>query len=206
MADWWSNMALFEKVFWYLAIPSSVLFLIQMVMTFAGLGGDSGDGGIDAEGGFDVDGDFDADGGDFDEITDITESPFRVFTVRNIIIFFAVFGWSGITLHNSGVGQIPTVLVSTLLGIIVMLAVAGLFYFVTRLTQNGTMNPQNAKGLTGEVYLPIPANRGGIGKIHITFQGAFREMDAVTEGKAIPRGAIVQVIDVLSNNILLVKE
>jgi len=199
-------MDLFERVFWYLAIPSSVLFLIQMVMTFAGLGGDNGDGGVDAEGGFDADGDIDTDGGDFDEGADLMESPFRVFTVRNIIIFFAVFGWSGITLYNAGIGPIVTVMISAILGIIVMLVVAGLFYFITRLAQNGTMNPQNAKGLKGEVYLPIPANRGGVGKIHITFQGALREMDAVTEGKTIPRGAIVEVVDVLSNNILLVKK
>ncbi len=191
MAEWWSSMALFEKVFWYIAIPSSVLFLIQMIMTFTGMGGE---------------GDTDTDGGNGDEGGEDSGSTFRVFTVRNVIIFFAVFGWCGITLYSSGVSEALTVILSMVLGIVVMAVVAGLFYAITRLTQSGTMDPKNALGLMGEVYIPIPAHRGGAGKIQITIQGALREMEAVTEGKTLPRGTVIKVVEVLNNNVLLVQK
>lgn len=185
MTQWWNGIGLFERVLWYIAIPATALFLIQVVMTFTGLGGEEGD----------ADGDDAGDG-----------SAFRIFTVRNLIIFFAVFGWCGITLYNSGADELVTVLVSILLGIVIMFVVAGLFYAITRLTQSGTMNPRNALDQYGEVYIPIPAHRSGAGKIQIMLQGAMREMDAVTEGKMLPRGTVVKVVEVLSNNVLLVQK
>lgn len=194
MTAWWSGLGLFERVLWYIAVPATALFLIQAVMTFTGLGGAEGD----------ADGDAAGDGGE--ESGDGDGSAFRIFTVRNLIIFFAVFGWCGITLYNSGAGELVTVLVSILLGITIMILVAGLFYAITRLTQSGTMNPRNALGQYGEVYIPIPAHRSGAGKIQITLQGAMREMDAVTEGKMLPRGTVVKVVDVLNNNVLLVQK
>ena len=183
-------MAVFERILWYISIPASVLFVIQMIMTFIGIGGESGDIG-DCE---DAGGDFRGD-----------NPTFAVFTVRNFIIFFTVFGWCGITLYNAGVSEIFTVLISTVVAIIVMFIVVGLFYGITRLAQNGTMNINYAKGKVGEVYIPIPAKKSGVGKVHITLQGALREVEAITEGKSIPRGAIVKVVDVINNNLLLVE-
>ena len=36
MSGWWSEMATFEKIYWLIAIPFSILFLIQLVLTFVG--------------------------------------------------------------------------------------------------------------------------------------------------------------------------
>ena len=188
LVEWLTEVLVFERVYWYLAIPFTVLLIIQLIATFAGLGGDS-DGDVDLD-----------DGGDF-------EPGFRIFTVRNFITFFAVFGWSGITFSHSGLGQTATILVSSVIGVLVLLVVSALFYSITRLASSGTMNIQNAVGVTGEVYLPIPASRNGMGKISITFQGSFREMDAMTDGdKKIPRGAVVKVKGIVSSSILLVEK
>ena len=35
--EFFSNLDPFIKVFWFIAIPTSVIFLIQTVMTFAGV-------------------------------------------------------------------------------------------------------------------------------------------------------------------------
>ena len=58
---------------------------------------------------------------------------------------------------------------------------------------------------TGEVYLTIPETKRGQGKVHINIQGSMREMDAITEGKKLPTGATVRVIEVIDEKILLVE-
>lgn len=184
MIDWLVEVLDFESIYWYLAIPFTVLLVLQLIATFLGFGGDDGDDGGD-------DGD----------------PSFKVFTIKNFITFFAVFGWSGITFSQTGLRQFTVIVISTLLGIIVLLIVSALFYFITKLTDNGTMNIQRAVGVTGEVYLPIPANRNGVGKVNVTFQGSFRELEAMTDSdKKLPRGTIVVVKDVINNSILLVEK
>lgn len=155
-----------------------------------------GDGDIGDDVDFDTDGD--ADGG--------FEGAFRLFTVRNFITFFTVFGWTGITLYNLGVNKAVTTIVSAFAGIIVMGIVASLFYFITRLAESGTLNLENAIGKTGEVYIPIPEGQKGVGKVLITIQGAVRELDAMTAGDSIPTNSMVKVSKIIDNNILLVKE
>lgn len=185
MVDWLIEVLDFQRVYWYLAVPFTVLLVLQLLATFLGIGGDDGD----------------------DDMGDDGEHTFKVFTIKNFITFFAVFGWSGITFSQTGLGQFSVIVISTLLGVIVLLIVSALFYFITKLTDNGTMNFQRAIGVTGEVYLPIPANRNGVGKINITFQGSFKELDAMTDSdKKLPRGTIVVVRDVVNGNILLVEK
>lgn len=186
MLEWLTEVLVFEKIYWYLAIPFTALLIIQLIATFFGFGEDAGD--------------------DFGEDGD-SEPGFKVFTVKNFITFFAVFGWSGVTFSQTSLGQFPIIIISTLLGVAVLLVVSALFYSVTKLASNGTMNIQKAVGLHGEVYLPIPGNRNGVGKINITFQGNFRELDAMTDSdKKLQRGTIVVVKEVINNNILLVEK
>lgn len=198
MGEWWSGMLMFEKIFWYIAIPFTVLFFIQLVLTFTGMGGEDADGGVEGDGGEGLDSDGDGEAGE--------ASGFRIFTVKNFITFFTVFGWSGITLHNAGAGEYLVLFGSLLIAGAVMLLVALLFVSITRLAQSGTMDVNNAIGRTGEVYLPIPGGRSGRGKISITLQGSLREIDAVTAGEALPRGTAVRVAEVAGNGVLLVEK
>ncbi|AOY76138.1 hypothetical protein [Clostridium formicaceticum] len=193
MIAWLSEALVLERIYWYLAIPFTVLFIIQLIATFLGLG--DGDGMEGIEEGLDLDNDFEF------------ESSLNLFTLRNFITFFTVFGWAGITFLNAGMGTSATLLLSTLLGIIMMLIVSVLFYFTMKLTHNGNMQIEYAKGATCQVYIRIPAKRSGIGKVNITFQDAFRELEAMTDDEnAIPTGTVVQVKDILSNRILLVEK
>ncbi|WP_129595783.1 hypothetical protein [Anaerophilus nitritogenes] len=193
MIDRLTELLVFDKIYWYLAIPFTVLLVIQLIGTFAGFGSEGDfDGGED---GIDI-----GEDGDF-------ESSFQVFTVKNFITFFAVFGWAGLTFSYAGLGQFATILLSTILGVVVLLIVSALFYFITKLSDNGTMNIQRAKGVTGEVYLPIPPKRNGVGKVSITFQGSFKELDAMTdEEDVIKTGTMIVVKDIIGNSILLVEK
>lgn len=200
MLDWWSDIPAFQKAFWYFAIPFTTLFIIQTILTFLGLGES---GGLDFDDGSVGDNiDFDGDDGFQFE----SGSSFPIFTVRNFIVFFTVFGWTGITATTSGFGNIITIILAVLLGLTVMFIVAGIFYFMSKMTESGNLKIINAIGKMGEVYLFIPEKRTGVGKVHIKVQGAVREIDAVTDGERISTGATIVVTEIVDNRMLLVEE
>ena len=56
-----------------------------------------------------------------------------------------------------------------------------------------------------EVYLKIPANKSGKGKIMISIKGSFHELDAMTEAEAIASGKTVVVTAIENNSVIIVK-
>lgn len=132
---------------------------------------------------------------------------FDIFTIRNFITFFTIFGWAGIAGIHGGLNKIWTIVMAVGFGTAVMFLVAGLFYLIYRLAASGTLNIANALNQVGNVYIPIQANGGNIGKIQITVQGSLREMQAMTDGKEdLPTGTVIKVIKIISDNILLVEK
>ena len=80
---------------------------------------------------------------------------------------------------------------------------AAIYYYSSKLNHSGTLVLGNAIGSLGEVYLTIPPNKGGHGKVHVKIQGALRELDALTnDDTAIPTGSIIEVTEI--NNLTLI--
>lgn len=187
MLDWFNGLGLFEKIYWFFAIPSSLIFLFVLVSSFFG-----GDLEVDSE--MDMDADTDVDGGGFHFIT-----------FKNLVGFFTIFAWTGIGCIRAGMSTGMVLFVSVLCGLIMMTLMATLFYFLTRLVEDGSMKMSNAIGRTGEVYLPIKAKNGGFGKVQLSIQGSVHEIQAVTEDEDdLPVGTVVKVTKVIDNHILLV--
>jgi hypothetical protein len=186
----WSEAGIFEQVFWVITIPATVIFLVLLVLTVLGSDAD-----------VDVDTDVDADIADGDSI------PFQFLSLKNIVAFFAVFGWSGIGFVNAGLHSWLVILLATICGLLMMTAMGALFYFMSKLAESGTLKMKNAIGKLGEVYLVIPAKRGGMGKVQLNVQGSIRTLDAITdEPETIPTSSIIEVINVIDEQILLVKK
>jgi hypothetical protein len=183
--DWWTGLSFSLRFFWLVAIPFTVFFIIQLVASF--LGGESPDDLPDAE--------IEADQG----------IGFQFFTLKNLVGFFTVFGWTGIACTESGLSLPVTILISVAGGAGMMLIMAGLFYLLMKANADGTMKFENAEGETGEVYLTIAANRSAVGKVQVKVTGVLRTLDAVTDdGEDLKNGQLVRVVKVLGNNILLV--
>jgi hypothetical protein len=186
----WQEMEIFEQAFWVVTIPATVIFLVLLVLTV--FGGDTDT---------DVDTDIDSDLADGDSI------PFQFLSLKNIVAFFAVFGWSGIGFIHSQLDAWLVVLLATLCGLLMMTLMATLFYFMSKLAESGTLNMNNAIGKLGEVYLVIPGDRGGMGKVQINVQGSMRTLEAITDDNiSIPTSSIIEVLDVIDQHILLVKK
>lgn len=189
MKEFFDTLSLLEQTYWIVALISSSIFLIIFILTFIG-GGDA-DMEINMD---DVSGD---DGG----------VGFQFFTFKNVISFFTIFGWTGIICLNNNIGAGLTIVLSSLAGLVMMVITSALFYMMGKMVQSGTINMRNAIGMVGEVYLPIGAKRSKKGKIQVKVQGSLREFDAITdEPKEISTSTMIQVIDVLGEEILLVKK
>ncbi len=88
-----------------------------------------------------------------------------------------------------------------------MFIIALLFYSITRLQCSGNIKIKNAIGQIGQVYIPIPANMSGKGKIQITLQDSLTEINAMTEeNEKLTTGSMVLVIDAIDTNTLLVEK
>lgn len=218
MHEWWEAMASFEKVFWYIAIPFSVILVIQMILTFVGIGQggatDAG-GGISDVSGLDLEAGGDISLDDIDdsmiteasEISGIEEPHFAVFTFRNFVAFFAVFGWTGIAGIHNGLSTFWVILIAVVCGLAIMLVVSALFYFISKLADSGNIDIRNALNQIGNVYIPIKANAENIGKIQLNIQDSNREMRAITkQWEDLPTGTVVRVIGIISGNILVVEK
>ncbi|MDW7661738.1 MAG: NfeD family protein [Bacillota bacterium] len=177
-----------DRFYLYVAVPASIILVIQTIMTFLGMSGD-----IDVD--FDGDGDVDIEGG----------SSVTLFSVRNLVAFFTFFGWSGLWMLESGFSPLIVAIISVLIGAIFVAISMGLFYLVSKLQRSGSLRIQNTIGLVGEVYIPIPPNREKSGKIMMSVQGALMELEAYTDDIEILRsGTQVEVVGIIGTSKLLV--
>ena len=207
MFAWWESLSTFSQVLACMAIPATLILLIQTILTLIGIG----DNGVDSDIG-DADIDADAADGVFGaELTDGDSDPFgldglRIFSVRGIIAFFVVFGWTGILLDSLSLSPVISVGVGAVAGFLIMLLIALLFRAVMKLESDGNVDNRNALGVSGTVYLKIPPNREGTGKVNIMIQGSYCERDAVTdENEALPTGCEIVVMSLSGQNTLVVK-
>jgi hypothetical protein len=184
MAEWWWSLGNFEKIYWGIAMVSTLLFLVILLFTF--IGGDMPD---------DLPDDFDGGG------------AFQFFTFRNMVGFFTLFAWSGIACLRADLSNTNTVIISVLCGLVMMSAMAGLFYLISNLTASGSLEVKNAIGAVGEVYLNIGPRRTSIGKVQVKVQGTLREMDALTdENEELLFGNVIRVTGIINDQILLVEK
>lgn len=186
LSEWWDSLSLIQQIYWGFAIPSTLLFIIQTLLTFFGAD-------FDAEGDADIDVESDHGVG------------FQFFTLKNFIAFFTIFSWTGIACLDSDFSYGLTLIISILAGVIMMSLMAAIFYYFSRLTDSGTMSIHNAIGKIGEVYLPVEAKRANIGRVSIKVQGSLRELEAITDdSKDLPMGTVIEVTDVIGDNVLLI--
>lgn len=180
-----------QKFFWIIACCASLIFIIQTIMTFIGLGTDT-----------------DVDAGPMDGSVDSVEdgSLSGVFSFRNLINFLLGYGWAGVLFFDSIEKRFLLQIVAISVGLAFVLAFVFMFRQVMKLSHDGSFKMQEAVGLKADVYLRIPAARSGRGKVQVSVKGSVHEIDAVTDSdKEIATGGQVEILEVLGDDLLLVK-
>lgn len=175
------------RTFWYVAIPTSLIFLIQTIMTFSGA--DASDGA----------------NADFDGDLQGTDTPFQLFSLRNLINFLLGFSWTGISFYTTISSPALLIGLSLLVGIGFVLVFFIIIKQVQKLAEDNSFKLTNTINKSAEVYLTIPGFKSGKGKIMISVNGAFHELKAMTENDSIPTGAVVKVVKIINEDVLIVE-
>ncbi len=115
MQEWFEALTSFEKIFWYIAVPFSLIFIIQLVLTIAGLDGRKNNTSSAME--------------NAPKNKTILTIGRSFFSLRNIIMFLMIFGWMGVIAYNIGMTQAISFLIALASGFFAMILVAFLFYF-----------------------------------------------------------------------------
>lgn len=196
MTEWWEALTAIQKGFALVAVPATLLLVLQTILLLVGLG----------QGDADVDVDTDSDGIELDDPDTDVDGGFHLFTVRGIVAFFAVMGWTGLALMKGGVETWISVLVSFVAGSIALVLMALAMRWFSRLQNDGTMDIRNALGVAGTVYITVPPARSERGKVNIVLQNQLGEFDAVTDEETpLKYGTEVVVIGISGTNTLVVK-
>jgi membrane protein implicated in regulation of membrane protease activity len=182
------NLEPLLRTFWYIAIPTSLIFCIQTIMSFFG---------PDTPDGINLDHNGDIGHGD---------NAFHLFSLRNLVNFLLGFSWTGISFYTTISNKYLLIILSLIVGAIFVY----MFYLILNQLQNlaedNSFKLENTINKTAEVYLTIPENKKGKGKIMISVNGAFHELEAMTENENIQSGTLVKVVDIENDNILIVEK
>ena len=188
LTEWWEGLSLALKIYWSIAIPFTVFFVLQFTLSFVSR---------------DPNGSTEFSHNSFpDGVT-----RFRLLTLLSVLAFITIFGWTGIASTNSGLLPWCSAAVAAVSGLSMMVIVAVAGHLLNKTNIRRTMYFDNAVGETGQVFLTIPARRASQGQVQVKVGGVLRTLSAITDDENdLPNGKTIIVMRVLGANILLVTE
>ena len=140
--------------------------------------------------------------GDLDgDLADAADHPgdheggfFGVLSFRTVTAALTFFGVAGLAGEQSGWDETQVLVVATVAGAAALYGTYWLGVGLNRLQSDATATPEDSVGCVGSVYLRIPGNRAGAGKVQVSQQGRTIEYEAVTSGAELATGQSVVVV------------
>lgn len=181
---WYDSMDAQLQFYWACALISSALFLVQLVLMITGM--DFSDMDIDVD------------------VPD-ADTGFSLVSIKSLITFFLGLGWAGVSLWNMIPNRMVLALVGMSVGVLFMLVFFFLLKQVLKLEHDGSYKLADSVGKVADVYVPIPEDRTGMGKVQLSLNGSVLEFNALTDGSRLATGQKVRVREVINNDTLLVE-
>jgi len=209
------------NIFLICAVVGGTVLVVQFLLTLIGLGGEAldidvphdighgfggdlhGDVGMDFHG--DAAGHLDHGGHPAGNHHVASSWLFGVLSFRTVVAATAFFGLVGLTARSAGVGDFAQVAVAVVAGLAAMYGVYFMLLSLNKLKSEGTPRIERAVGKHGTVYVTIPAEESGAGKIQLNLQNRTMEYLAMTSGHALSPGAKVVVTDVVTSDTVQVE-
>lgn len=140
---------------------------------------------------------------------DIESAPdaswfFSVLSLKSLVAAVAFFGLGGMAANSFGLPTYVAVLSGLIAAAFAMVLVTWLMHLLYDLRSDGTVHIENTLGLPAEVYLSIPGQGTGFGKVLISVQERTMEYKALTDGDALDTGTPVVVVDIAAGDTLKV--
>ncbi len=188
-------MTNFQQVLFVIGCAMAVLLIIQIIMMLIGIGDDPS---------FDFDSSLDGDPFNHGEFVGLF--GLKIFTIRSAITFLAIGSWVCFTLLYSSMPIWLCVVLACIAGGISAVIMAYALKKIEGLAESGNVELKSAIGKVCDVYLPIPGDKKGAGKVQIVVSSRTREYDAYTlNQEKIPTGTKVRVSDVIDETTLMVE-
>jgi len=201
------------------AVVGGTILVCQFVLALIGLGHDGG-GDFAHDGGGDFHGDTHLGGsGQFDHAGDVqgdahagagTHSDsshlFAVISFRTVVAASAFFGVTGLSTLNGGMPATTSFVLAMIAGAVAMYGMYGLLRLIASLGSAGNERIGNALGAEATVYVPIPADGRGRGKVQLSMQNRIVEYQAVTdEPEPLKTGQKVEVVGIKNSDTVAVR-
>jgi len=145
----------------------------------------------------DAGGDMDASGGHDGGHGHIASEGLDLMSVRALSAGVAFFGLGGLTGLATPLGLVAAIPLALIAGTAAMFGTAVAMRWMLGFDDDGTVSIHGAVGATGTVYLTIPGERKGSGKVMLTLQNRIVEYQAVTSDALLPTGAPIMVVEVV---------
>lgn len=202
MIDFFNSLDGFNKTMFFIFFATGIIFILQTISLFFGIGSDHDGINTDIDTDIDTDSDFDTDNDiNHDHAQKDSGHSFGWFSFKNLINFLLIFSISGLISSQSGLSKLLSILIATASGIGFVFLMIFLFKQMKHLSQDNTPKLTDLIGEIGTVYLKIEA--GGKGKIKIIHGGTTMYLDAISENSEIPTDANIRVIKILGHSIVV---
>lgn len=180
-----------EQVFWGIAVVFSVLTFLQFALSLFGL---------------DFDGELENSQKPKRSADRVQGRRFQFFSARNVIIFFAFFGWAGVSQLQRNDRLNIALIVAATVGIVAMLVVGYVFHWFAQATKSQEADLNELLFKTVEVTSTVPANQEGHGKVRYQQGKEIRNFSAITENiTSLGTGSTARIVDVLEQDLLIVE-
>jgi hypothetical protein len=191
-----------ETAYLVCAIVGGTLIACQFLLTLLGLGGHHDAGGDHDVGSHDGGGHDASHDADHDQHQESSAASWflSVLTFRTITAGLAFFGLTGLLLTRAETRENIALAGALAAGLLAVFIVRWLMQNLTRLNIDGTIRIDRAVGASGTVYLSVPANKAGHGKVHVLVNGRLIEYRAITPRNDLPTGSKIVVASVVDSD------
>jgi membrane protein implicated in regulation of membrane protease activity len=129
-----------------------------------------------------------------------------VLSFRTLVTAAAFFGLAGMAGLRSGLTPTAALVVAMAAGLAAMYGMYWLMRSIAGLVSSGNQRIGNALGRRATVYIPIPAEQRGAGKVQLSMQNRIVEFQAVTdEPERLKTGETVEVVAVAGSDTVHVR-
>jgi hypothetical protein len=123
-----------------------------------------------------------------------------VLTFRTVVAALTFFGLAGLAGSQTGLPSPWVLAIALAAGAGAMVLVGWVMRSLARLNAEGTARIERAVGKSGTVYLTVPGNKAGVGKVQLNLQNRTVECQAVTPHATLPNGTKIVVTAVIARD------
>jgi len=191
---WWEQLSSFQQGMFIIAVSASFVMVIFLVLMLIGIEGADFDG-ID----------------DISDVDIINDEPLsgigglKILTIRGILAFISMGAWTAYICVN-WMHPLWASAIGIVVGSISAYLLALAFRATYKLESSGNLDYANAIGQLGTVYIRVPKSKSGKGKITLTIQERYIEVDAMTEcDQDLMPKTVVEVVGIEDMTTLIIK-